>query len=252
MRIDGRRDDALRPVTIETGFKRQAEGSALYRAGNTVVLCVASVDEGVRDFMKGRGKGWVTAEYQMHPRAGVRRQARDGFNGRPLSGRSHEIARLIGRSLRASVDARALGERTITVDCDVIEADGGTRTASVTGAMVALCIALCGMLRRGIITAPPLASLVAATSAGVVNGQRMLDLCYDEDSRAEMDLNVVADAGGGVVELQATAEGRALSRETVDGVVSLALSGVASLIEKQREALAAAGVDLARLTAPSP
>lgn len=252
MRIDGRGDDSLRPVSIETGFKRNAEGSVLYRSGNTVVLCVASVDEGVREFMRGRGRGWITAEYLMHPRAGVRRQARDGFNGRPLSGRSHEIARLIGRSLRAGIDARALGERTITVDCDVIEADGGTRTASITGAMVALCVALDGLLRRGAITAPPLVSLVAATSAGIVSEQRLLDLCYDEDSRAEMDVNIVADASGAIVEVQATAEGRPVPRASVDALVNLGLKGVEALVERQREALAAASVDLARLTVPSP
>ena len=162
MRNDGRKVDEIRPVTIETGWKKQADGSALYRAGGTVVLCVASVDEGVKDFLRGKSQGWVTAEYVMHPRAGTRRQTRDGFNGRSLSGRSHEIARLVGRSLRAAVDMKSLGERTITVDCDVLEADGGTRTASVTGGMVALALALDGMRRKGQITTNPLVSLVAA------------------------------------------------------------------------------------------
>ena len=247
MRKDGRAHDALRPVGVELGWKRQADGSVLYRAGGTVVLCVASVDEGVKDFMKGRGAGWVTAEYLMHPRTGPKRQSRDGFNGRPLSGRSQEIARLIGRALRSSVDGAALGERTITIDCDVLEADGGTRTASVTGGMIALAIALDGLRARGVLKGRPIVSLVAAVSAGVVKGEGLLDLCYEEDRDAEMDANVVATEAGALVELQCTAEGAPVSRAQVDGLVDLALGGVASLVATQRAALAGAGVDLALL-----
>lgn len=247
MRKDGRGYDALRPVSLETGWKRQGDGSVLYRAGGTVVLCVASVDEGVKDFMRGRGAGWVTAEYLMHPRTGPKRQSRDGFNGRPLSGRSQEIARLIGRALRSSVDGAALGERTITIDCDVLEADGGTRTASVTGGMVALAIALDGLRARGVLKGKPIVSLVAAVSAGVVGADPMLDLCYEEDRDAAMDANVVATEAGALVELQCTAEGAPVARAQVDGLVDLALGGIASLVAAQKAALAAAGVDLAAL-----
>ncbi|MBK6531376.1 MAG: ribonuclease PH [Deltaproteobacteria bacterium] len=247
MRKDGRGYDALRPVSLETGWKRQGDGSVLYRAGGTVVLCVASVDEGVKDFMRGRGAGWVTAEYLMHPRTGPKRQSRDGFNGRPLSGRSQEIARLIGRALRSSVDGAALGERTITIDCDVLEADGGTRTASVTGGMVALAIALDGLRARGLLKGRPIVSLVAAVSAGVVGAEPMLDLCYEEDRDAAMDVNVVATEAGALVELQCTAEGAPVARAQVDGLVDLALGGIASLVAAQKAALAAAGVDLAAL-----
>jgi ribonuclease PH len=197
--------------------------------------------------MKGRGEGWVTAEYLMHPRTGPRRQNRDGFNGRPLSGRSQEIARLIGRALRSAVDAAALGERTITLDCDVLEADGGTRTASVTGAMVAMAIALDGLRERGLLQGRPIVSLVAAVSAGVVEGRSMLDLCYEEDRDAAMDANIVATEAGALVELQCTAEGEPVARAQVDGLVDLALGGVASLVAAQRTALAAAGIDLAAL-----
>jgi ribonuclease PH len=236
-------------VTIEPGWQRVSEGSVLYRAGGTVVLCTASVEEGVKDFLRGQGKGWVTAEYVMHPRAGGRRQARDGFNSRPLSGRAQEIARLIGRALRSATDLRALGERTITVDCDVIEADGGTRTASVTGGMVALCIALARMRARGLLTAPPLRAMVAAVSAGLVGGTPMLDLAYVEDRDAEMDLNVVATDRGELVEVQATAEGAPVSRAVVDALTTMALDGIRQLAEVQRGALDAAGVDLAPLRA---
>ena len=253
-RRDGRAADELRPVEIVPGWQKQAEGSVLYRAGGTRVLCTVSVDEGVRDFLKGKGKGWVTAEYVMHPRAGGRRQSRDGYNGRSLSGRSHEIARLVGRSLRAAVDTRALGERTLNVDCDVIEADGGTRTASVTGAMVALVLALDAMQRRGQLRAPPLVATVAAVSAGIVDESAMLDLAYEEDRDARMDLNLVATGGvnPSIVELQATAEGAAVPRSEVDGLVNLALAGIARLAEAQARALAGAGVDVGALTAKLP
>lgn len=251
-RAEGRAHDAPRTVTIDANWKKQADGSVLYRAGGTVVLCVASVDEGVKDFLRGKGKGWVTAEYLMHPRAGLRRQSRDGFNGRSLSGRSHEIARLIGRALRAAVDPTTLGERTITLDCDVLEADGGTRTASVTGSMVALALCLDRMRAKGQLSGAPIVSLVSAISAGIVNGTPLLDLCYEEDRDAEMDLNVVAalgPEGPALVELQATAEKTPVPRAKVDGLVDLALSGIEKLAAVQRRAIADAGVDLAALTA---
>jgi ribonuclease PH len=235
---------------METGWKRQSDGSVLYRAGGTVVLCVASVDEGVKDFLKGRGQGWVTAEYLMHPRAGGRRQSRDGFNGRPVSGRAQEIARLVGRSLRAAVNLKALGERTITLDCDVLEADGGTRTASVTGAMVALALCLDGLRRKGLVEGPCLHALVAAVSAGMVHGHPLLDLNYLEDSAAAMDLNLVATARGDVVELQATSEDAPVPRAAVDALVGLGLAGVAELTALQRRVLHASGVDLDALLPP--
>ncbi|MBI5513671.1 MAG: ribonuclease PH [Deltaproteobacteria bacterium] len=247
MRPDGRSPDALRPVTLEPGWQRQGDGSVLYRAGGTVVLCVASVEEGVKDFLRGRNQGWVTAEYLMHPRAGARRQNRDGFNGRSLSGRSHEIARLIGRSLRAAVDLGALGERTITLDCDVLEADGGTRTASITGAMVALVLALDGLARASKLPGRPLRTLVSAVSAGVYKHNPCLDLCYVEDRDAAMDLNLVATHDGAVVELQCTAEHAPVPRSTVDALVDLGVKGCAALGAVQRETLKSAGVDLARL-----
>lgn len=249
MRNDGRGVGDLRPVELTPGWKRQGEGSVLYRAGGTMVLCVASVEEGVKDFLRGQGKGWVTAEYLMHPRAGARRQSRDGFNGRPLGGRSHEIARLIGRSLRAAVDLRALGERTLTVDCDVLEADGGTRTASITGAMVALVMALDGLRKKHVLAGPPLRDMVAAVSAGLVRGEAMLDLAYDEDSAADMDLNVVATASGGIVEVQATAEGEPVPRDRVEALVELSLGGVRRLASAQREALVRAGINVESLRA---
>lgn len=249
-RKDGRTAGDLRPVELVPGWKKQGEGSVLYRAGGTVVLCVASVEEGVKDFLRGKGLGWVTAEYVMHPRTGPRRQNRDGFNGRPLGGRAQEIARLIGRSLRATVDTRVLGERTITVDCDVLEADGGTRTASVTGAMVALVIALDGLRRRGVLNGPPLREVVAAVSAGYVDDEALLDLAYDEDSRADMDLNVVATPQGALVEVQATAEGAPVPRERVDALVDLALGGIRRLAAAQREALVRAGINLDQLREP--
>lgn len=246
-RADGRTATQLRPVSLELDWQTAADASVLYRAGKTVVLCTASVDSGVKDFLRGKGTGWVTAEYLMHPRAGGRRQSRDGFNGRPLSGRSHEIARLIGRSLRAAVDLSALGERTLSLDCDVLQADGGTRTASITGAMVALTLALHRLDRREPFARPPLRELIAAVSAGLHGDRALLDLCYTEDSAAEMDLNVVATASGALVELQCTSESSPVQRSTVDELVNLALAGVASLGAIQRESLASAGIGPERL-----
>lgn len=242
-RSDGRGDTQLRTISIEPGWHRPSDGSVLYRAGNTVVLCTVSVEEGVKDFLRGQNKGWITAEYLMHPRAGQRRQNRDGFNGRPLGGRTQEIARLIGRSLRAAVDLEALGERTLLVDCDVLEADGGTRTASITGSMVALMIALDRLKKRGVLQKPCVRARIAAVSAGEAFGRLMLDLAYDEDSRAEMDLNVVASDSGKIVEVQCTAEGAPMERSKVNTLIDMALEGVIHLGTKQREALTKAGVD---------
>jgi ribonuclease PH len=231
------------------GFQRNAEGSVLYRAGGTVVLCTASIDEKVPPFMEGKGKGWVTAEYQMHPRASpARREARDG-RGKAPSGRTLEIQRLVGRALRAAVALDLLGERTIALDCDVLEADGGTRTASVTGGFVALAIALHRLTKKGTLTRPVLRELVAATSVGLLKaGALALDLCYLEDSAAEVDLNVVATAAGDVIEVQGTAEGEPVPRTTIDRMLDLGLTGVNRLAKLQGEALASAGVDLAALT----
>jgi ribonuclease PH len=244
---DGRDLRTVRPVEVVTGFHRLAEGSALYRAGGTVVLCTASIDDGVPEFMKGRGNGWITAEYQMHPRANPkRRENRDGRD-RQLSGRAREIQRLIGRSLRAALVPERLGERTLVVDCDVLEADGGTRTASVTGGFIALALALDKLYRSGALTKPALRDQVAAVSVGHCDGQLALDLCYAEDSTARVDLNVVATARGGIVEIQGTAEGEAVPRADVDALVDLALEGVDALVRIQLDALRQAGVDLQRM-----
>lgn len=249
-RPDGRSLQDHRPVEIITGFQRTAEGSVLYRAGGTVVLCTASVDPTVPAWMVGKGTGWLTAEYQMHPRSNPgRREARDG-RGKPLSGRAQEIQRLIGRALRAAVDLRALGERTIAIDCDVLEADGGTRTASITGSFVAVALAVARLLASGALTRPPLWDQVAAISVGHLAEGLALDLAYTEDSAARVDMNVVATAGGAIVEVQATAEGAAVPREDIDRMVDLALAGVRSLVDVQRQALEQAGVDLPRLFAP--
>lgn len=248
-RTDGRGDTELRAVTIEPGWHKGSEGSVLYRAGNTVVLCTVSIEEGVKDFLRGQNKGWVTAEYLMHPRAGGRRQNRDGYNGRPLGGRTQEIARLIGRSLRAAVDLVALGERTFHVDCDVLEADGGTRTASISGSMVALAIAIDKWKKRGLITQGPIRGRVAAVSAGEAFGRSMLDLAYDEDSRADMDLNVIATDTGKIVEIQCTAETAPIDRKKVDSLVDMALEGIVHLGRIQRDALTKAGVNVLDLMA---
>jgi ribonuclease PH len=244
-RPDGRALDALRPVEMTPGFHRNAEGSVLYRAGCTVVLCTASVDAKVPPFLEGKGKGWLTAEYQMHPRASpAGRESRDG-RGKAPGGRTLEIQRLVGRALRAAVELEKLGERTITIDCDVLEADGGTRTASVTGGYVALVLALARLKEAGKLTEPVLREPVAATSVGcMASGALALDLVYREDSKAEVDLNVVATAGGAIVEVQGTAEGSPVPRATIDRMVDLALRGVGDLVRVQRVALERAGVDL--------
>ncbi|AUX26605.1 ribonuclease PH [Sorangium cellulosum] len=232
------------------GFHRNAEGSVLYRAGRTVVLCTASVDPTVPAWMLGKGAGWLTAEYQMHPRSSpARREPRDG-RGKAPSGRTQEIQRLIGRALRAAVDLKQLGEQTIAIDCDILEADGGTRTASITAGFVALALALARMRAAGSLTAPVLRDQVAAISVGHLADGLALDLVYTEDSAARVDMNVVATARGAIVEVQATAEDEAIPRSELDRMVDLATAGVASLARAQQRALADAGVDLAGLFQP--
>jgi ribonuclease PH len=241
-RPDGRPLDALRAIEMIPSFHRPSEGSVLYRAGGTVVLCTASVDDKVPTFLEGKGQGWVTAEYQMHPRANPKRQDREGRGSKGLGGRTQEIQRLVGRALRAAVDLRKLGARTITIDCDVLEADGGTRTASVTGGFVALALALSKVGVRA------LREPVAATSVGLLDGTgRALDLCYLEDSKARVDLNVVATATRKVVEVQGTAEGDPVERREIDAMVDLALAGIDQLVREQQAVLARAGIDLAAL-----
>jgi len=239
--------DTLRQVEIIPGFHRLAEGSVLYRAEGTVVLATASVDDQVPEFMKGKGEGWVTAEYQMHPRSNpIRRERRDGRE-KPLGGRSKEIERLIGRALRAAVNRRYLGERQIVVDCDVLEADGGTRTASVTAGWIALALALNTLRRKRLLDVPVLRDQIAAVSVGYIDDKATLDLCYAEDSEARVDLNIVATAKGALVELQGTAEQEALPRAKMDELIDLGLQGTQALCELQRDALERAGVSLDRV-----
>jgi ribonuclease PH len=239
----GRDLRAIRPVEIIPRFHRLSEGSVLYRAGGTVVLVTASVDETVPEFLRGKGKGWITAEYQMHPRANPkRRENRDGRD-KPLSGRAREIQRLIGRALRAAIDLDRLGERTVTVDCDVLEADGGTRTASVTGGWLAVALALAESRKVGRIGRPVLRDQVAAVSVGHVDDELALDLCYAEDSTARVDLNLVATAKGAIIEIQGTAEGEAVPRSDIDAMVDLGLEGVAELVRVQNGVLGSLGID---------
>ena len=226
----------MRPGVIETGFLKTAEGSALIKVGNTQVLCAATVEDGVPQFMRNSGKGWVTAEYAMLPRATARRTPREVNKGR-VSGRTHEIQRLIGRSMRAVVDGAALGERTVVVDCDVLQADGGTRTASITGAFVALSLALRRLVEFGALKSMPLRDAVAATSVGLVRGVPMLDLCYEEDSQADVDMNVVMTGAGKFVEVQATAEHSAFDDDQMARLVALARGGIGQLIELQKKAI---------------
>jgi len=236
MRTDNRPPDGMRPVEIETGYLKTAEGSALIKVGNTRVLCAATVEDGVPQFMRNSGKGWVTAEYAMLPRATARRTPREVNKGR-ASGRTHEIQRLIGRSMRAVVDGAALGERTVVIDCDVLQADGGTRTASITGAYVALALALHRLVEFGALKSVPLRDSVAATSVGLVRGVAMLDLCYEEDSQADVDMNVVMTGAGKFVEVQATAEHSAFDDEQMARLIALARTGIAQLIEIQKKAI---------------
>jgi ribonuclease PH len=238
-RTDGRAADELRPVRITPDFLPHAEGSALIEVGQTRVICSASVEERVPPFLRNRGQGWVTAEYAMLPRATQQRTQRETGRGGP-SGRTHEIQRLIGRSLRAVANMAALGERTVTLDCDVLQADGGTRTASITGAYVAFALACRRLLRTGKITRNPLTLEVAAVSVGIVGNTPLLDLKYDEDSRAEVDMNIVCTGDGRFIEVQGTAEGAPFTREQMDQMLALASLGIERLILIQRTAVEAA------------
>jgi len=235
-RADSRAWDQLRPVKITPGFQSFAEGSALIELGKTQVLCSVSVEDRVPPFLRGNGTGWITAEYAMLPRATVTRTPRDSTRGR-VGGRNQEIQRLIGRSLRAIADLDALGERTFIIDCDVLQADGGTRTAAITGAYVALYQAMHNLANMGVLSSVPLKSVVAATSVGIVHTYMLLDLCYDEDSNAEVDFNVVMTGQGTFVEVQGTAETKPFTRENLDSLLSLAENGIRQLFEVQEEAL---------------
>ena len=236
-RADGRDHDQLRPVRFHRGWLSQAEGSVLVEFGKTRVLVAASVTEGVPRWRKGSGLGWVTSEYAMLPRATNTRTDRESVRGR-IGGRTHEISRLIGRSLRAVIDYSALGENTIVIDCDVLEADGGTRTASITGAYVALADAVGWLRDRNLLTAEPLVGSVAAVSVGVIGGTPMLDLCYTEDSAADTDMNVVMSGDGRFVEVQGTAEGTPFDRQVLDQLLDLGAAGCRQLTELQQAALA--------------
>ena len=235
-RSDGRRADQLRDVRITRGFTRHAEGSVLIEIGHTQVLCTVSVEEGVPPFLKGKGRGWLTAEYGMLPRATNTRMRREAAEGKQ-SGRTQEIQRLIGRSLRAVTDLAALGERTLKIDCDVLQADGGTRCASITGACVAVADAVTWCRTHGLLAGEPLRELVAAVSVGMVAGVPVLDLDYAEDSGCDTDMNVVMTAGGGFVELQGTAEGTPFSRSEMEALVALAERGIRDLVAAQNAAL---------------
>lgn len=235
-RPNGRAADALRPVRFTRNYTRYAEGSVLVEFGHTRVLCTATVEETVPGFLRGKGQGWITAEYGMLPRATHTRTGREAARGKQ-SGRTQEIQRLIGRSLRAVVDMRALGERTVTIDCDVLQADGGTRTASITGGFVALADAMDSLRRRGLLSGSPLHGQVAAVSVGIVGGMPVLDLEYSEDSVAETDMNVVMNNGGAFIEVQGTAEGHAFRRHELDSLLNLAAVGVSELCALQMQAL---------------
>ena len=239
MRPSGRAPDELRPIRFTRRYTKHAEGSVLVEFGDTRVLCTVSIEEKVPGFLKGKGQGWVTAEYGMLPRATGNRMQREAAAGKQ-GGRTQEIQRLIGRSLRAVVDLRRLGERTLTVDCDVIQADGGTRTASITGACVALQDALSVLRTRKLITVDPLRHMLASVSVGIVKGTPVLDLDYAEDSSADTDMNFVMTEAGGFIEIQGTAEGEAFSVAEMQAMTALAQKGIAQLIEQQRAALAQA------------
>jgi len=238
-RPDGRAADALRLIRFTPNFVAMAEGSVLVETGNTRVLCNATVENGVPGWMRNSGRGWVTAEYGMLPRATLTRTARESERGK-VGGRTHEIQRLIGRSLRSVVDMKALGERTVILDCDVLQADGGTRTAAITGAAVALAIALGKLVAAGTLKASPLRQMLAATSVGIVDGNILLDLAYEEDSRADVDMNVVMLADGGLVETQATAERVAYSRAQLGFMLDYAEKGIGEILAAQQAALASA------------
>lgn len=236
MRVDKRRSDELRPVTITPGVSKYAEGSALIAMGDTHVWCTASIEDGVPPFLRNSGNGWVTAEYAMQPRATATRTTREATRGRQ-GGRTQEIQRLIGRSLRAVVDMAQLGERTIWLDCDVLQADGGTRTASITGAYVALHLALGGLVQQGLLAAIPLKDFVAAVSLGIVDGTPYLDLNYQEDSTSEVDMNVVMTGQGALIEIQGTAERQPFAQEMLHQLLGLAQQGIQQLMTVQRSVL---------------
>lgn len=235
-RPDGRGPGEMRPVKIATGVLKTAEGSAMIEVGNTQVLCAATIDNVVPQWLRGAGKGWVTAEYSMLPRSTITRTPREVAKGRQ-SGRTLEIQRLIGRALRSVVDMSALGERTVILDCDVIQADGGTRTAAITGAYVAMAAALHSYLRAGALKQWPVRDQVAATSVGVLGGKMLLDLCYEEDSSADVDMNLVMTGAGRFVELQATAEKLAFDDDQLSGLLALGRGGIRQLIDLQKAAL---------------
>jgi ribonuclease PH len=235
-RSDNRASDQMRPVNIVPGYITMAEGSVLIEVGNTRVICTASVEETVPQFMRNSGRGWISSEYAMLPRSTLTRTPREVSKGRP-SGRTHEIQRLIGRSLRAVTDLERLGERTIWIDCDVIQADGGTRTAAITGAFVALGLALEKLVEAGTLTSAPLRDFVAAVSVGMVDGEIVLDLSYEEDSRADVDMNFVMTAGHKFVEVQATAERQVFDEQQLGKMIALARQGVQALIAKQQAIL---------------
>jgi len=239
-RSDGRAWNKVRPIQITPSFQLSADGSALIETGNTKVLCAASVEEQVPAFLKGTGRGWVTAEYDMLPRATNTRSTRDRTSGR-INGRSQEIQRLIGRSLRAIIDLEMLGERTIHIDCDVIQADGGTRTAAITGAYVALNQATNTMLDMGKITQTPILSQVAATSVGIIDAELLLDLCYEEDFKADVDFNVVLNNDGKLIELQGATEANPFDRKYIPEILSLAFKGAEDLFRAQRDSLITIG-----------
>ena len=240
-RTDGRTFDALRPVKITPGFLPYAEGSVLIEMGNTRVICAASLEERVPSFLRNTGQGWLTAEYSMLPRSTQTRTSREIGRGGP-SGRTHEIQRLIGRSLRAVADMKALGERTLTIDCDVLQADGGTRTAAITGAYVAFALAGNKLLKAGKISRSVVLNQVAAVSVGIVGNVPLLDLKYDEDSRAEVDMNVVCTGDGRFIEVQGTAEREPFSRAQMDELMLLAARGIDTLVHLQQEAMSTAGI----------
>ena len=234
MRIDGRKADELRKVKIARNYIKSAEGSVLIEMGDTKVICTATVENSVPPFLRGKGTGWVTAEYAMLPRSSSQRIQRERSK---VGGRTHEIQRLIGRSLRSVVDMKLLGERSVLIDCDVVQADGGTRTASITGAYVALVEALRHIKKQGLIQTVPVTDFLAAISVGIVDGKPMLDLCYVEDSSAEVDMNLVMTGTGGIVEVQGTAEGKPFSKNELAKLLALGEKGITALIKKQKDLL---------------
>ncbi|MFH1837124.1 MAG: ribonuclease PH [Candidatus Omnitrophota bacterium] len=236
MRNDGRLANGMRGVKITTAYIKYAEGSCLFEIGNTKVICTASVEDGVPRFLKGQGKGWITSEYGMLPRSCGTRVPRESSKGKK-GGRTHEVQRLIGRAMRGVVDLEKVGEKTIWMDCDVIQADGGTRCASITGSFIALCFALDHLKKKGIFDHIPLKHMIAAISTGIVDGKVYLDLNYEEDSKAEVDANIVMTDSGKLIEMQATAEGEAFTKEEMDKMVELAEEGINKLIDKQKEVL---------------